>query len=188
MFKSAFAVVAIAAAVSTTFAHATTAAPTAAAAVSAAKQQLVQRVLQLWHPETLGESMLQEPVAEAVAQARVMLQGRAPVEKRDAAMRDIAEDAKKFLADANPVVKTSAQKLVSTTVAPLLAERFSEDELRQIIAILESPVKRKFEDMIPEMQKTLGTKVASETQAVIDPKLQDLRQKIGLRLRTAVMP
>ena len=43
------------------------------------------------------------------------------------------------------------------TVAPLLAERFSEDELRQIIAILESPVKRKFEDMIPEMQKTLGS-------------------------------
>src|SRR5689334_23354001 len=60
------------------------------------KQELAQKVLQLWHVETIGQSMLQEPVAEAVQQARAMLQSRAPAEKRDAAMRDIAEDAKKF--------------------------------------------------------------------------------------------
>lgn len=184
MFKSAIAVTAIAIAATTV--SATTAAQTAA--VTPAKQQLIQRVLQLWHPETMGELMLQESVADAVTQARVMLQGRAPEDKREAAMHDISEDAKKFLSEAVPVVKISAQKLVSSTVEPLLAERFTEDELRQIIAILESPVKRKFSEMIPEMQKALGTKVASDTHAVIDPKLQDLRQKIGLRLRVAVTP
>jgi uncharacterized protein len=150
------------------------------------KQQLVDRVLQLWHLETFGESMLQEPVAEAVQQARAMLQGRAAADKRDAAMNDITTDAKKFLDDASPLVRTSTQKLAPTTVGPLLASRFNEEELRQIIAILESPVKSKFEAMLPEMHKALGEKVASDTRPVIDPKLQDLKQRIGMRLRTAI--
>jgi hypothetical protein len=103
-------------------------------------------------------------------------------------MRDITNDAKKFIDETSPVVLGSAKKLVPSTVAPLLADRFSEEELVQIIAILESPVRQKFEAMMPEMQKALGEKLAADTRPVIDPKLQDLRQRIGLRLRTAAMP
>lgn len=164
------------------------AAPAAPAAASPAKQELVRQVLQLWHMESIGQSMLQLPVSDAVQQARAVLQGRAPADKRDAAMTEIAGDARKFMEDAGPTVRSSAQKLIPTTIAPLLAERFSEDELRQMVAILESPVKRKFETMLPEMQKKLGEGVAADTRAVIDPKLQDLKQRIGLRLRSAVTP
>jgi uncharacterized protein len=153
-----------------------------------AKQELVQRVLQLWQLDSIGQNMLSEPVTEAVGQARAMLQGRAPVEKRDVAMREIAADAKKFIEDTSPMVRTSAQKLIPTTVAPMLAEKFTEDELRQIIAILESPVKKKFESMVPDMQKALGEKLAADTRPAIDPRLEDLRQRIGMRLRTAIMP
>jgi hypothetical protein len=49
-------------------------------------------------------------------------------------------------------------------------------------------VKAKFEAMVPELQKKLGESVAADTRAVIDPKLQELQQRIGTRLRTAVMP
>ena len=164
------------------------AANAAGSAVTPAKQELVQRVLQLWQLDSIGQSMLSEPVAEAVGQARAMLQGRATIEKRDAAMREIAADAKKFIDDTSPMVRTSAQKLIPTTVAPMLAEKFTEDELRQIIAILESPVKKKFEMLVPDMQKALGEKLAADTRSAIDPKLEDLRQRIGMRLRTAIMP
>ncbi|RJF99502.1 DUF2059 domain-containing protein [Noviherbaspirillum saxi] len=157
-------------------------------AASPAKQELVQKVLQLWQIESVGQLMLQEPVNEAVAQARVVLQGRVAPERQEAAMRDITTDAKKFIDETSPVVLGSTKKLVPSTVAPLLAERFSEEELTQIVAILESPVRQKFEAMMPEMQKTLGEKLAADTRPVIDPKLQDLRQRIGLRLRTAAMP
>jgi len=159
-----------------------------APAIPPAKQELVQRVLQLWPVDALGESMLQEPVTEAVGQARAMLQGRAPVDKRDAAMRDIAADAKKFLDENAPIVRNNTQKLVPTVVAPMLAEKFSEEELRQIIAMLESPVKKKFESLVPDMRKALGEKLAADTRPTIDPKLEDLRQRIGTRLRTAIMP
>ena len=164
------------------------AANAAGSAITPAKQELVQRVLQLWQLDSIGQSMLSEPVTEAVSQARSMLQGRATVEKRDAAMREIAADAKKFIEDTSPMVRTSAQKLSPTTVAPMLAEKFTEDELRQIIAILESPVKKKFETLVPDMQKALGEKLAADTRPAIDPKLEDLRQRIGMRLRTAIMP
>lgn len=157
-----------------------------AAATQPGKQELVNRVLQLWHPETIGDSMLQAPVADAVQQARVMLQGRAVPEKRDAAMKEIVADARQFLEDNKGVTHASAQKLVNTTVAPMLAERFTEEELRQIIAILESPVKKKFEALVPELQKKLGEGVAADTRPVIDPKLQELQQRIGMRLRSAV--
>ena len=159
-----------------------------AAQVPAAKQELVTRVLQLWHPETIGESMLQQPVGDAVQQARAVLQGRVSPEKRDAAMKDIMGDARQFMEDNRAATQARAQKIVGTTVAPMLAERFTEDELRQIIAILESPVKKKFEAMVPELQKKLGEGVAADTRAVIDPKLQELQQRIGMRLRSAVTP
>jgi len=159
-----------------------------AAQVPAAKQELVNRVLQLWHPETISESMLQQPVGDAVQQARVVLQGRVSPEKRDAAMKEIMSDARQFMEENRPAAQASAQKIVGTTVAPMLAERFTEEELRQIIAILESPVKKKFEAMVPELQKKLGEGVAADTRAVIDPRLQDLQQRIGMRLRSAVTP
>ncbi len=159
-----------------------------AAAVSPAKQALVDQVLKLWNPDNIGQSMLQVPVADAVQQARAMLQGRAAPEKREAAMTDIINEAKAFMADATPITKASADKLILAKIAPLLAERYTDEELRQLIAILESPVKKKFEAMLPEMQKTLGEGVAADTRAVIDPKLQGLKEKIGLRLRAAVTP
>jgi hypothetical protein len=161
---------------------------TGAEAAATSKQELVNKVLKLWHVESIGESMLQQPVGNAVQQARVMLQGRAAPEKRDAAMTEITEDARKFMEDNRSVTRASAEKLIPTTIAPMLAERFTEEELKQIIAILESPVKAKFEAMVPELQKKLGESVAADTRAVIDPKLQELQQRIGTRLRTAVMP
>lgn len=166
----------------------TAGAQTAAAPASPAKQQLVQRVLQLLHAEGMGLTMLQTPVADALTQANIVLQGRVPVERREAAMRDISEEAKKFMEQATPVVKASTQKYIPLTLTPLLTERFTEDELRQLVAMLESPVKQKFEKMVPEMKKVLGEKVASDTRAVIDPKIKDLTEHIGLRLRTAVGP
>jgi hypothetical protein len=96
------------------------------------------------------------------------------------------EDARKFMDENKAVTTASAQKLIPTTIAPLLAERFTEDELKQIIVILESPVKAKFEAMVPELQKKLGESIAADTRSVIDPKLQGLEQRIGTRLHTAV--
>jgi len=161
-------------------------APAATAAIPPAKQALIDKILKLWNIDSIGQSMLQAPVGDAVQQARAVLQGRASAEKRDAAMTDIVNEAQQFMNETAPLTRASADKLIPTTIAPLLAERFNEDELRQLVALLESPVKKKFEAMVPEMQKSLGEKVANDMGPVVNPKLQGLKERIGLRLRAAV--
>jgi hypothetical protein len=164
------------------------AAPVAApgAPVAADKQALVQRVLAKMPMENVGLAMLQTPAAEAVRQARAVLQGRAAPDKQEAAMKDITAEATKFLEEEAPLVRASTRQMVDSTIAPMLAQRFTVDELKQLAAILESPVKTKFEALVPEIQQTLGEAVAKANQAQINPKLTELQNKIGLRLRAAV--
>lgn len=179
---------ATAASVNAAAADAAPAKPAAAAAVSPAKQELAQKIFKLMNLDAIGETMLGQPVGDALQQARGLLQGRVATEKRDATMTEITVEAKKFMEEAGPITRASADKLIPQTVTPLLAEKFSEDELRQILAILESPVRKKFEAMLPELQKKLGEGVAADTGPVINPKLKSLQERIGLRLRTAIAP
>lgn len=158
------------------------------APASPAKQALVQRVLDKMPMENVGLGMLQAPVAESLRQARSLLEGRVTADKQEAAMKDITAEAAKFLEQEGPVVRTSTRAIVASTIAPLLAQRFSEDELKQLAALLESPVKAKFEALVPEIQKTLGESVAKANQAEVNPKLTDLQQRIGMRLRSAITP
>lgn len=152
------------------------------------KQALVQRVLDKMVLENVGLAMLQAPVAESLRQARSLLQGRVGPEKQEAAMKDISAEAGKFLEQEAPLVRGSTKAVVAATIAPLLAQRFSQDELTQLVALLESPVKAKFEALMPEIQKTVGENVAKANQAEVNPKLAELQQRIGLRLRSAVAP
>jgi hypothetical protein len=163
-----------------------TAAVAQAIPVAPEKQALVQRVLARMPMENVGLAMLQTPASEAVRQARAVLQGRAAPDKQEAAMKDIAADAAKFLEEEAPMVRASTRQVVDSTIAPMLAQRFTVDELTQLAAILESPVKAKFEALAPEIQKTLGEAVARANQAQVNPKLTELQNKIGLRLRAAV--
>jgi hypothetical protein len=159
-----------------------------APAVPPQKQALVQRVLARMPMENVALQMLQAPVAESLRQARALLQGRVAQEKQDAVLKEITADANKFLEDEAPAVRASARAVVDSTIAPMLAQRFTDDELKQLAAILESPVKAKFESLVPEIQKTLGENVAKASQAQVNPKLAELQNKIGLRLRAAVTP
>ncbi|MEL4180192.1 DUF2059 domain-containing protein [Roseateles sp. PN1] len=167
----------------TTAAAAAPATPSTAA--SPARQALVDRLLSLWHVEDVAVVMVQRPAVNAMEQARVVLQGRVSAEKRDRTLKEISSDVQTYVDEATPIAKANAQKLVTPTVGPMLLENFDDNELRQIIALLESPVKKKFEKLVPAMEKTLGEKVASESAAAINPKLQTMTQAVGLKLRAA---
>ena len=158
-----------------------------AAAVSPEKQKLVQRVLALWHVEDAAIVMVQRPAANAIEQSRIALQGRVTGAKQDAALKDIATDVQKYIDEATPIARDNAVRLKEPTLGPLLAQNFSEDELRQLIALLESPVKKKFETLVPQMERAYGEKVATESRGAIDPKLQAMTQSVGTKLRAATM-
>jgi hypothetical protein len=150
---------------------------------SPAKKELVARVLQLQQGgvEQLANNIAAAPAMQLQQRAGMALQGLPP-ERREAVARDIEADLRKYVEEAAPIVRDHAAKLAPATIGPLLEERFTEDELRQVIAMLESPVIRKFIGMSAEMQRAIGEKVVAETRGEIEPKVKVLEQTVARRL------
>lgn len=154
---------------------------------TAAKKELVAKVLQLQRgtAEQIGQALVERPAVQLMQQADVALQSRVAADKREAVAKDIQADVKKYMDEAGPLVRDRAVKLAPSTVGVVLEEKFSENELKQLIAILESiesPVFRKFQQLGGEMQKALVDKVVAENQAVIQPKVKALEQSMFKRL------
>jgi hypothetical protein len=149
-----------------------------------AKKELVAKVLLLQQGavEQAAQSLAERPAAQLMQQAGMALQSQVPADKRDAVAKEIQADVKKYADEVIPMVRERAVKLAPSTVGALLEEKFSEDELKQLIAIIESPVNRKFLQLGGEMQKVLLDKLVAETQGAVEPKLRALEQSVGKRL------
>ena len=159
------------------------------APTSQAKKDLVARVLQLQQGgiEQMARTLAEQPAMQLMQQAGQALQ-RLPTERRDAVARDIEADVRKYVEEATPIVRDRALKLAPTTIGVLLEDRFSEDELRQIVALLESPVNRKFQTLAPEMQRSIGEKLVAETRGDVEPKVRSLEQQVNRRLGGPAAP
>ena len=84
-----------------------------------------------------------------------------------------------------PLVRERAIKIAPATIGPLLEEKFSEDELRQLVLVLEmleSPVSRKFEQLGPSIEKALAEKLDADMRSVIEPKVRALDQAVVAHL------
>ena len=181
---------ALVAAAFTVSAQAPAPAPAPAAAPAAVgKKELVARILQLQQPgiEAMARGLAEQPAMQLMQQAGQALQ-RMPTERREAVARDIEADLRKYAEEAVPIVTARATKLAPGTIGPLLEERFNEDELRQVIAMLESPVIRKFQGMAGDMQKVLTEKLVGETKADIEPKVRAMQQTVAKRLGLPAQP
>lgn len=147
------------------------------------KKELVARVLQLQQPgiEAMARQIAQQPAMQIMQQAGAALQ-RVPQERRDALARDIEADVRKYVDESVPVVTQAAVRLAPSTIGALLEERFSEEELRQIIGILESPVNRKFQGMAQEMQRSIVERLVADTRGTVEPKVRALQDTVAQRL------
>lgn len=159
----------------------------AAPASSSAKKELVAKLLKLQQPglEVLARQVAEQPAAQMLSQAGAALSARVPADQQQAVATQIQADAKKYAEEAVPVVRASALKLAPSTVGAVLEKEFTEEELRQIVAIqesLESPAYMKYRGKSEEMQKVLLEKVIPDTKGSIEPKVRALEQSIGKRL------
>jgi uncharacterized protein len=161
-------------------------AATTAPATSASKKEQIAKLLSLQAPgiEQLATQIAQQPAIQLMQQAGAVVQ-RLPEDKREALARDIDADVKKYVDSAVPVVRSRATELAPLTVGALLDERFSEQELREIVATLESPTWRKFQGAANDMQRAIVERLVADTRPTVDPKVQALQKSIGDRLRAA---
>lgn len=155
-----------------------------AAPSSPAKKDLVNRVLKIQQPgiEAMARNMAEQPAAEIMDRAAAALPARVPADKREAVAKEIQQDAKKYIDEAVPVVRDRAVKLAPSTIGAVLDEKFSEDELRQLVTVLESATWAKYQQLSGEMQRKLQEKLVLETRGDIEPKIKALEVSVGRRL------
>jgi len=160
------------------------AALTAQAQPSPAKQELIARILKLQQPgiEAMARNLAEQPAAIILDGMSATLSTRIAPERRDAVVREVQAEVRKYTDEAVPLVRERAIKLAPSTIGALLDEKFTEDELRQLVALIESPVYAKFQLLGNDMQRALTQKLIAETRPQIEPKVKALEQAIARRL------
>ncbi|MDC8786943.1 DUF2059 domain-containing protein [Roseateles koreensis] len=150
---------------------------------SAAKKELITKLLNMQKPsyDMLARNLMQQPIGNLMQGASAAMQ-QVPPEKREATAKAIEADVKKFVDDNTPLIRDKAAKLAPSTVGAVLDERFSEDELKQLLAWLESPVNKKFGELNVEMQKSLADKLLADLGPTLETRFKTLQQAIGKQL------
>jgi hypothetical protein len=148
------------------------------------KKELVAKVLLLQRPmiENISRSIVERPAGQLMQAAGQALQTQVPPEKREAVGKAIETDVKKYVEEATPLLRDRAIKLAPSTLGTALEEKFTEAELKQLVAWLDSPVNKKFQQVGPEMQNAFVQKLATEAAPLLDPKLQALQQRMRVTL------
>ncbi|MEO8923670.1 MAG: hypothetical protein ABI330_12755 [Caldimonas sp.] len=165
---------------------------TNAGAQSSTKKALVQKVLQSEQGEIedIAHTIVERPAEQMLQQAGRAIQV-APADKREAMGRAVEAEGRKYADEAYPLVRERALRIAPTTIGAVLEEKMSEDELRQLVAWLDSPVSKKFQQLSVEMRDKFVEKLLADAQPVVDPKLQALDSRIRVILglpKTAPAP
>lgn len=142
-----------------------------------------QRLLQLLQPafDNIAQQLARQPAVQVQQAASVALQ-RVPAERREAVAREIEADLRKFFEDVAPGVRARTAGLAQSTVGPLLEERFTQDEVRQLVAQLESPLSRKFQQVLPDLQRALADKLVADARGDLEARARTLNQTVAKRL------
>jgi len=153
-------------------------------AVSAAKKQLVAKVLDILKPgiDNLANGLAAAPALNLRQQLGQVLQQRVAPERREALAKDLEADLRKFVEETGPMMRDRAWKLAPSTMGVLFEERFTEEELRQLVVMLESPLYRKYHGMGNDFQRALGDKLLAETRPTLEPRWKALEQTVMRRL------
>jgi len=147
------------------------------------KKELVAKLLQLQQAgiDNIGRALATQ-TSQRVLQAAGQAIPRVAADKREAVAKDVQSDVKKFYDDVEPLLRKRATELAATTLPALYEEKFNEDELKVVIAWLESPVSKKFQQMDSELANNLAQKVVADTRPTIEPKLKALETVLAKRL------
>jgi len=176
MFQKSLLILAIAAAACTSVQAQQTSTP--------AKKELVARILKIQQPaiDNMARGLVQEPLPALMESADAALQQKVAADKRDAVAKSIQADTKKYIDETVPLVRDRATKLAPTTIGPILEEKFTEDELKQVVTMLESPVLAKFQAVGVDIQRALIEKVVADTRGQVETKFRSLEDSIAKRL------
>lgn len=159
--------------------------PAATAATSAAKKELVARVLkaQQGDIEGVARSLVERPAAQMMQEAGLAIQRlNVPPEKREAMGKAIEAEARKYVEEALPGVRERAVKLAPSTIGAVLEAKMSDDDLKALLAWLDSATYKKYTSLGGEMRNGFVQQLLKEAGPLVEPKAQALDGRIRVIL------
>ena len=151
------------------------------------KKELVAKILQAQKPgfEMTARRVVEQPAIQMLQQASQVIQQRLPAEKREPTFRELQADARKYVDDTFPQVRDQTIALSVSTVGPLLEQRMTESELRQVLAVYESAAFRKYQGLAGDMEKALMEQLAQQARPTVEANARALQQTMAKRLDAA---
>ena len=155
-----------------------------AKAQSAAKKELVQRVLKLQQSdiEAVARNVVERPAAQMMQEAGMHIQRAVAADKREATGRAVEAEVKKYVDEAYPIVRDRALKIAPTTIGSVLESKMSEEDLKALVAWLESPTNKRYQQLNSEMRNGFIQQLLAEAGPLVDPKLVALDGRVRVVL------
>jgi hypothetical protein len=165
-------------------AHAQTGTSAPVAPASPAKKELAARlvVLQQSNMEQLSRNLAEQPARQLLSAAEPILRNQVPADKREAVAKQLQEDARKYVDEVTPIVRKRALELAKTMMQPAFEEKYSEEELKQLVNFFESPVFKKLQQTQPQMDQALGRALVDSVKDTIEPKARALQATMAKTL------
>jgi uncharacterized protein len=149
---------------------------------SPAKKALAAKIADLQKPaiDGLARSIALDTV-QRVGSAAGQAMAQVPADKREALGKEVQAELKAFHTEAEAKLRDSAAKTAPGALATLMDERFTEAELKQVLAWLQSPVSKKYQQLGGEMQAVLTRKLVEDTRGAVDARFRTLEQSLQKR-------
>jgi hypothetical protein len=149
-----------------------------------AKKELVSKILQAQQGgiDQLARQLVEQPAVQLLQRAGAIVQQRVAADQRQAMANELQGDVRQYVQETFPIVRGRAQALAPTTIGPLLEEKMTEAELKEVLGVFESAAWRKFQTLAPDMQKVLGEKLVVDVKPQVETRLKALDAAMGKRL------
>lgn len=157
---------------------------------SGAKAEWAKRLVQTQQPsiESMARNLSEEPAMQMLERAALALPSMVAPDKQEAVAKAIQADTQKYLDAVVPLVTQRAKQLAPQAIGPILQQKLSEDEMRQIVTLLESPAYQKYLKLAGDMQEALQKQLVADTRAKVEAQLQTLEKSISTRLGVPANP
>ncbi len=93
------------------------------------------------------------------------LQSDVPPAKMEQAKEGLNNELKKYFDDVSKTISGKVSKVSTTALIPAYIERFTLDELKQLVAFFESPASKKYQAAAPELGNIFVRQLIDETRA-----------------------
>jgi uncharacterized protein len=144
----------------------------ASAQANDAKTQLAKRVIAAQDGAEM-ERMF-EQLADTAVQPLVQKWGERltalPANKQQSTTDVLDGELKKFNADLIKLISTQATKERASSLPAAYTAKFSEEELKQLVALMEAPVFKKYQTIAPELGSTFVKAIVDGSRSAVEAR------------------